>query len=71
MSRDIISEFDQALKLMPTSEWTKHLQAEPTGAVIPDRKIMSSRGNDQKRYYDVMEGRFLTDDEIEQSDRIQ
>ena len=64
IARNIISEYDQVLDLMPASDWTKQLQTNPTGFIIPGRKIMSSKGNEQMRYYDVTKGRFLTDDEM-------
>lgn len=67
MSSDIIVEFNHALALMPTSEWTKDLQAQPTGAVIQDRKIMSTTSS-PTRYYDVTAGRFLTDDEVKEAE---
>lgn len=67
MSSDIIVEFNHALALMPTSEWTKDLQAQPTGIVLRDRKIMSTTSS-PKRHYDVTAGRFLTDDEVKEAE---
>lgn len=64
ISRDVIGEFDDALKLMPASEWTKKLHGMPSGAVLRGRKIMFSNDGDDNAYYDVTEGRFLTEEEV-------
>jgi hypothetical protein len=37
----------------------------PTGAIVQGRKIMFSQKGDQRQYYDVTEGRFLTAEEAE------
>jgi len=66
MSGNIIREFDHALALMSTSEWTDDLEVHPTGAVIQDRKIMTTKGT-PTRYYDITAGRFLTDDEVKEA----
>ena len=63
ISRDVISEFQKTLKLVPASEWTRRLQSQPTGAVLAGRKIMTSQSGAQRQYYDVLAGRFLTTDE--------
>jgi hypothetical protein len=68
ITREIISEFDNTLKLVPASDWTRTLQGMPTGAVLPDRKIMVlQRKGDAPRYYDVAGGRFLTKEESERA----
>lgn len=69
MSRAIIAEFDEALRLMPASEWTRELQPMPSGAVIADRKIMSTKPGKGQRHYDITEGRFLTEKEVEMTGR--
>lgn len=64
ISRDVISEFDTTLKLMPSSDWTRELQNMPTGAVVQNKKIMIlKKEGDVQKYYDVVEGRFLTQEE--------
>lgn len=65
ISRDVISEFENTLKLFPASEWTRKFQSMPTGAVVQGRKIMISQKGAQRQYYDVTEGRFLTTEEAE------
>ncbi|BEU03239.1 hypothetical protein OAG1_20390 [Agarivorans sp. OAG1] len=65
ISRDVISEFENTLKLIPASEWTRELQSMPTGAIVPDRKIMILQKGDQQQYYDVTEERFLNIEEAE------
>ena len=66
VSSEIISEFDNTLKLVPASDWTRTLRGEPTGAVLPDRKIMILyKEGEPPRYYDVAEGRYLTKEESE------
>jgi hypothetical protein len=68
ITRQIISEFDNTLKLVPASAWTRTLQGMPTGAVLPDRKIMVSRKKGEPpRYYDVAEGRYLSKEESERA----
>jgi len=69
ITREILAEFDDALKLMPTSSWTQDLTPMPSGAVIQGRKIMTSRVGTRKGYYDVSEGRFLTDEEVASATR--
>lgn len=63
-SRDILEEFNQTSALMPASEWTKELHPEPSGIFIDGRNIMMEGYGETPRYYDVDEGRFLTDEEI-------
>lgn len=63
ITRRVIAEFQNTLKLIPASEWTRQLQGMPEGSVIPDRKIMISKAGAQKQYYDVTDGRFLTKEE--------
>jgi hypothetical protein len=64
ISRQVLSEFDSTLKLIPVSEWTKDLQSMPTGYFLAGRKIMESkRKDDTNKYYDVIAGRFLTPEE--------
>ena len=63
MSREIVAEFDQALAIMPASDWVKELEAQPTGAVVQDRKIMSTKKT-PTLYYDVTLGRYLTEKEL-------
>lgn len=64
ISRQMLSDFDSTLKLIPTSEWTRDLQSMPTGYFLNGRKIMESkRKGDPNRYYDVIAGRFLTSEE--------
>jgi hypothetical protein len=67
ITRDIISEFDNTLKLVPASDWTRTLHwSMPAGAVLSGRKIMVFQENDDPpRYYDVAEGRYLTKEESE------
>ena len=65
ISREVIAEFDHTLNLIPASEWTRKLQSMPTGAILPGRKILFSYQGDQRQYYDVTEGRFLSAAEAE------
>ena len=65
ISREVIAEFDHTLNLIPASEWTRKLQSMPTGAILPGRKIMFSHKGDQRQYYDVTAGRFLSAAEAE------
>jgi len=65
ISREVISEFENTLNLIPASEWTRKLRSMPTGAIVQGRKIMFSQKGDQRQYYDVTEGRFLTTKEAE------
>jgi hypothetical protein len=60
LSKSLISEFQKMLKVVPASEWTRQLQTMPTGAVLSGKKIMISSKGDERRYYDVIAGRFLT-----------
>ena len=69
ITRNIVTEFDGALKLMPSSDWTRDLVAMPSGSVIQNRKIMTSRMGTQQRYYDVSAGRFLTEEEVASATR--
>jgi hypothetical protein len=62
-SRDVVAEFDEALALLPASEWTNELQAMPSSSILPDRKIMFVGQGNERRLYDVAEGRFLTAEE--------
>ncbi|SEF67838.1 hypothetical protein [Marinobacterium lutimaris] len=62
-SRNILKEFDQTSALMPASEWTKELRPMPSGAFSPGRNIMVESYEKTPRYYDVDEGRFLTEEE--------
>ncbi|WP_432695856.1 hypothetical protein ACQUQP_15115 [Marinobacterium sp. YM272] len=63
-SREILEEFDQTSALMPASEWTKALRPMPSGLFIAGRNIMEAGDGESRRYYDVDEGRFLTEEEI-------
>jgi hypothetical protein len=61
---EIILEFDKALKLLPSSDWTRKLQPMPLGSELSGRKILVLDENPQ-RYYDVVKGGYLTKEEIE------
>jgi hypothetical protein len=53
----------KALALVPVSDWARQLRAEPAGATFPGRRVMFTDGPEGRRYFDVMEGRFLTAEE--------
>jgi hypothetical protein len=67
ISKEVMSEFKATLKVVPASDWTRQLQSQPTGAVLPRRKIMISEKGNQRQLYDVIAGRFLTADEAAQA----
>jgi hypothetical protein len=68
ITRQIISEFDSTLKVIPASEWTRALQGMPEGSVLSGRKIMVLQEKSAApRYYDVGAGRFLTKEESERA----
>jgi hypothetical protein len=64
-TREIISEFENTLKLVPASDWTRALRYKgPGGGGVSTRKILVLDENPQ-RYYDVVKGGYLTKEEIE------
>jgi hypothetical protein len=66
LSSEIISDFGNKLKLLPTSDWARALRSMPEGSVLSGRKIMVlQEGGQPTRYYDVDKGRFLTKEESE------
>jgi hypothetical protein len=65
ISKQILAESNDALKLFPVSEWTQSLEPRPQGYFDGDGRIMiSNPGTDDVGYYDVDEGRFLSEDEV-------
>lgn len=65
-SEQILAAFSDTLDLIPAPDWAVKLQWIPSGAVLSDRNIMvleHSRGKQQRQYYDVDEGRFLSEEE--------
>ena len=66
ISRELMTEFDSTLKLMPASEWTRDFQPTLSGQFGGNRKLMvkQQRGN-PALYYDVQLGRQLTTAEAE------
>jgi hypothetical protein len=62
ITRGIISEFDNTLKLVPASDWTRALRwNQPGGSVLRGRKILVLwEGGKASRFYDVDKGRYLT-----------
>lgn len=69
ISREVISEFNNAMKVIPAADWTRELQALPTGAIVSGKKIMILQKDDKQRYYDVDAGRYLTEEESKQVSR--
>lgn len=57
------SSFQQAVNLLPASDWAKRLKPMPSGYFLSGRNIMFSDGPDGRRLYDITEGRDLTKDE--------
>lgn len=65
ISKQILAESNEALKLFPVSEWTHTLEPRPEGYFAPERRIMiSNAGTDDVAYYDVDEGRYLSEAEV-------
>jgi len=62
-ARESASSFRQAVNLIPASDWAKRLRPMPAGSILPGRSVMFGDGPDGDRYYDITEGRFLTNDE--------
>lgn len=64
ISKQILAESNEALKLFPVSEWTRSLEPRPQGYFDSDGRIMiANAGTDDVAYYDVDAGRFLSKEE--------
>jgi hypothetical protein len=63
IAQSVARPYGEALKLIPASDWARKLQPHPSGYFLPNREIMSGRFDDGLRYYDAVQGRFLTDEE--------
>lgn len=66
-ARESASSFQQAVNLIPASDWAKRLRPMPSGSIVPGRSVMLSDGPEGERYYDITEGRFLTKDEAKEA----
>jgi hypothetical protein len=64
ISRDVIAEFRSTQQLIPAAAWTQDFQSMPTGALLPNRKIMFKNQGKQRQYYDVIAGRMLSSEEV-------
>jgi hypothetical protein len=64
-TREIISEFENTLKLIPASDWTRALRYEGIGGggKLRAKVLVLREGGEPERYYDVEKGRYLTEEE--------
>jgi hypothetical protein len=69
ISERILAAFGDTLELVPVSGWAAALEYMPSGSIAAGRNVMISqtrRGDDHsRRYYDVDEGRFLLESEVQ------
>ncbi len=69
ISERILAAFGDTLELVPVSGWAAELEYMPSGSIAAGRNVMisqSGRGDGRSpRYYDVDEGRFLLQDEVQ------
>jgi DNA repair exonuclease SbcCD ATPase subunit len=69
ISERILAAFGDTLELVPVSGWAAELEYMPSGSIAAGRNVMISqarRGDDHsRRYYDVDEGRFLLEEEVQ------
>jgi hypothetical protein len=63
-SQRTLEAFRTTLGLISASDWAVKLEAVPSGYAIKDRNIMILRSRQGIRYYDVDEGRFISEEEI-------
>lgn len=68
VSQRTLEAFRTTLGLISASDWAVKLEAVPSGYVIADRNIMIERSPQGNRYFDVDEGRFLSEEEIKSED---
>jgi hypothetical protein len=64
VSQRTLEAFRATLGLITASDWAVKLEAVPSGYAIKDRNIMILRSRQGIRYYDVDEGRFISEEEI-------
>jgi hypothetical protein len=64
VSQRTLEAFRTTLGLISASDWAVKLEAVPSGYVIAGRNIMIGRSRQGNRYFDVDEGRFLSEEEI-------
>lgn len=69
LSEKTLAAFGDTLELVPVSAWAAELEYMPSGSIAAGRNVMISqarRGDDHsRRYYDVDEGRFLLESEVQ------
>jgi DNA repair exonuclease SbcCD ATPase subunit len=69
ISERILAAFGDTLELVPVSAWAAELEYMPSGSIAAGRNVMISQagrgGDHSRRYYDVDEGRFLLEDEVQ------
>ncbi len=63
VAREAISDLGDALPLIPASDWARDMRYAPSGAFGGNSYILYYEKDDKRRYYDVKEQRFLTDEE--------
>jgi hypothetical protein len=67
VSQEVMSSFQDAIKLVPASDWARRLTPVPSGGVIDGRDILveyPAKGARGERHYDLKTRRFLTAAEI-------
>ena len=69
LSEKTLAAFGDTLELVPVSAWAAELEYMPSGSIAAGRNVLISqtrRGDDHsRRYYDVDEGRFLLESEVQ------
>jgi hypothetical protein len=69
ISEKTLAAFGAALEIVPVSDWAAELSYMPSGSIAAGRNVMISqtgrRDGQSPRYYDVDEGRFLSESEIQ------
>ena len=69
ISERTLAAFGDALEIVPVSDWAAELSYMPSGSIAAGRNVMisqSRRGDGHsQRYYDVDEGRFLSESEAQ------
>lgn len=66
-SSDMAAALQKALGLFPASDWARDLRPMPSGAILPGRSLMFTDTPHGRRFYDVTEGRFLTQEEAKKA----